>query len=470
MRNVVISPRILLNKNRDLNWLQRNAAKLLLWLWALGAYISSYLLLTYTPDSIFLVILNLSAYFFSAVIFFITRKNIFSPLGIAALLFWIAFLLPLPLFAFFLPKTPLSAPMMVKSLQVALTALLSFLIGYQVHWKFPTRVLSKIVYPHCLFRPLNPFDFLVSLGIVIIAAVLRVLFSVGQVSSQKFKLPYDHLTGIIYYLLTDGQLVIIASMLVFSMSMRVRLFLVISLTSVFTYGIASIMNGWKSGFITPVLMAFFIYWYHTIQPNKQKISLLWIIPLIFILPYMINLGHKYRSVIEYGYAADWSTSYESFFNKFITRSDGTYRLATIIAHETDGGNLSLVNDFKFLSLRQQGISAVNYADRYIWRIPVGVVTSTGTSGPGEWYVNCGLTGVILGYFLLGMLYKSFYSTIINHKNNLLAIALNGYTTVLLVFMWSENSNLLILFKKLIIILPTLWILKQYSLRRVGFKC
>jgi hypothetical protein len=144
------------------------------------------------------------------------------------------------------------------------------------------------------------------------------------------------------------------------------------------------------------------------------------------------------------------------------RLDGTYRLASVIEHESENF-ITFTNNFKFIDLHKEGISAARYANRYVWGIPDSLATSTGASGPGGPYISFGLLGVMLAYWSMGIIYRIIYSMMEQQYSDFY-IALNAYMSMSLIYIWPETLNFMTLLKKLLIITVIIWIAKKYFKR------
>ena len=371
----------------------------------------------------------------STIFILASKKDIFSPLGLFAILGFQAFGVNIPLLS---SKSItilgiINDATLYKITVVVIVAQLGFFFGAIIPWNrilpFATIISSRKNTKNISF-PI----FIIFFAFIALAGIIRIKFHLGEAGTQ----PTIPFAGIIQYFLYYGA-IIVALWTLAQGSRQGKTQTLWSLVLILIIAATQVMLGWRGGIIHVLIMVFFIFWYNTLIYSEKKIKVLgWLLILLILVPSFMNQASKIRSD-RVGGESSYGHSAEAFGSKFITRTQGTTRLAGVVDLV---GELTLTNNFMLFELRKKGLSSTQYIDRKLYGVVKGQSHSVGTSGPGGPYLCFGLLGVFFSYFFLGSFFSGLYNTMKQFgKTNSLTLVWYAITSHTLFGALSENFNM-----------------------------
>lgn len=406
------------------SWLRRHAGRLILALGVIASMLATAVIVIGSGDmklAFVFMIACASCLFF----LFLSRKDILAPVGIATLWYIFGFLFCVP---FYIVSEQLSykAPSssaLTQTVGLSLIAWWAFVIGsfsgLQIFFRPVIRWITQIKTP---LRPPGHGQFILIIIWIAVGSVIRLTFNIGH--SRDFSaIETVHVSGVIQYLFNEGSL-IITFLFLYRALERSKAFLIEGYILFFVYILTQLLLGWKSAIIPPFVMFVTILWYQIGKERRR--SLTWAFVMVLLVPITMQIGYAFRTLGDTGTAEKFSEGTGDFVIKTATRLDGNQRFAKVLDYETKEGKLSFTNGFKIFSLMRQGMPVVRYADFYVHKISLDRHTSTGCTGPGGAYIGMGFLGIILGYFVLGTVYRCVYKLIEYFPYPDFAVVLYGF--------------------------------------------
>ena len=393
---------------------------------------SSFLLLSGNYSlTAFLCYLVLCLFLFS--ILYFDRGDILSPRPAFALIVFISFMLPIPMFLTGLIETlPISDDGLVKILIIIIVAVLAFTFGSLRPVAGSVRFYRLFLVGGQQIKASIPLYVFIAM-VMILAAVLRKLLHLGEAGIQP-SIPF---AGYIQYLLFDGIVLLAAWFLAAGLRHGGRFYLVAGLSLMLTVAVTQALLGWRSGIIQVIIISSVVFWYQQATPERKSASIMWLGALILLSGSLMQFGNEIRQA-RLGGKEDYAKSKYELVSNIINRSQGLTRLNELVMHV---GELTFTNGFKIRELRAKDLTATQYIDRELYGVEVGQSHSVGTSGPGGPYLSMGLLGVAGAYLFLGVLYTNIYWAMVspvNRDTNCLAIGLYASFINILFPMLSGN--------------------------------
>jgi len=454
-----------------------SAYKLLMILWCLWALFSTYLLLL---SDIKLIIWYSIYIIISTVILAYSRRDIFHPASLFTILCFQAFALSIPFVSNqgfqFLGR--INDGTLTKVVQVLLVTKLGFVAGSYIS-------LSKYIPLHRVVavgkRSIKVTSFHVFMGMLIVlgAGIIRIKFHLGEAGVQ----PTIRYAGIFQYALYQGVLVMGCWVLAQGLRQSSK-FTLIGLILLVGVAAVQVKLGWRGGIVNVAILIGFIFWHTSLlyarksatvaslnkktkkrsrslkQQRKNPKIIVWLIILAVLVPVFIKKANRIRAD-KLGGAHEFSEGVSGFVEKFLTRAQGTTRLAVVVAMKSQ---LTLTNDFFIITLAKQGVSTTEYVDTKVYGIKKSQSHSIGTSGPGGPYVAAGILGVFLAYMLLGLWCRGVYDVMRRKSDNFpLSIVWYAFVSHALFGVLAENFNVTtikLLFSISVFVFSIGWILRS----------
>lgn len=441
-------------------WLRRHAGQLVLAFGIIAAILATGITGIYSND------IKLAAVYLLACatcfgFLFVCREDILSPIGIATIWYIFGFLLSVPFYTASkqLNDVAPSSAAFTRTVGLSLVGLWAFAIGtisgFQIIFRPIFRWITQTKRP---LRPSGHGQFILVLIWLLLGAAIRLYFSVGRAAVESIIRIAD-IAGIVQFAFNDGSLILIGLFLYRSFE-RSKLFLMEGYILLIGYSVAQLLLGWKGAILGALLMFITVLWYQ--RGEQRHRSLMWALILVLFIPATMQIGYSVRAQ-ETGVSKTYAADPTEFLLKTVTRLDGNARFAKVLEYETRGQGISLTNGFKIIPLIRSGMPTVQYADFYVHGIAPEQRTSAGASGPGGAYIALGLSGIIVGYFLLGAVYRSIHNLVKNFSDPTLAIVLYGLMVYILVIFLAENFGV-DQFIKRIFIVAIILILSRLLLR------
>jgi hypothetical protein len=418
------------------SWLRRHAGHLVLTFGIIASILATIIIGTSSND-LKLAFVYLLACATCLSFLFACRKDILSPIGIATIWYIFGFLLSVPFYTcseYLYPVAPSSAAF-TQTVGLSLVGLWAFAIGsisgFQRIFRPMFRWVTQTKTP---LRPSGHGQFILILIWLLIGGAIRLYFNVGR-ATEYSAIKITYVTGIIQFMFNDGSLILIGLFL-YRCFERSKLFIMEGYVLFIGYSATQLLLGWKGAIFGALILFTTLLWYQ--RGGQRRRSFVWALIMILFVPLTMQIGYAIRSIGYTGTAESYATGSTEFLLKTVTRLDGNARFAKVLEYETKGQGISLTNGFKIISLIRSGMVTVQYADMYIHKITLEQKTSTGASGPGGAYIALGLSGIIVGYFLLGAVYRSIHNLVKNFSDPTLAIVFYGYMIYILMSFFSEN--------------------------------
>jgi len=417
-------------------WLRRHAGHLVLTFGIIASILATVIIGT-SSDDLKLAFIYLLACATCLCFLFISRKDVLSPVGIATIWYIFGFLLAVPFYICSqrLFYTAPSSSAFTQTVGLSLIGLWAFAIGAVSGFQRIFRPIFRwITQTKTPLRPLGHGQFIFILIWLLLGAAIRLYLNIGRATEESvIRIP--KITGIIQFMFNDGSLILIGLFLYRSFEHR-KIFIIEGYVLLVVYVITQLLLGWKGAILGALLMFITVLWYQ--RGEQRHRSLMWALILVLFIPVTMQIGHAVRTRYYTGRSEKYFTSPMDFLLRTVTRLDGNVRFAKMLDYETRGQGISLTNDFKLYFLLRSGMTAMQYADIYVHRIALERKTSTGASGPGGAYIALGLSGIIVGYFLLGAVYPSIHNLVKSFSDPTLAIVLYGLMISMLITFFAEN--------------------------------
>ena len=389
---------------------------------------------------------------------FICRANIMQPMGVSALVGFLAFGGNIPLFANGLLADiyPIDTELLLKVLGVFALSQIAFALGtlFKIDRRFSP--VHMLLHTKKVARNITGMHFFMLILFVIAAGAFRLKFNIGAAKAIS-PIPYS---GYFHYGLLDGLLVVLLWFLAASLKKKNLGYTVLAGVSLMGLVVTQALLGWRGMIFRVVICVVVVFWFQKrLYHNERVRSFGWLIVLAMVGFFTIQLGHQTRAR-KMKAEENFSSSMTGFVDKILVRSQGTTRLAEVVNRFDKN---PLTNDWFFLRLRQTRETATNYVDRTVYGVKSHQKHSVGCSGPGAVYLSAGLIGVGIVYFLWGIFYGNVYSQIGFEKStppNLIAIALYAQMIDLLQYTNAENFDIGVL-KKLAAVLAILYFSKIF---------
>ncbi|NIA07127.1 MAG: hypothetical protein GWP14_05750 [Actinobacteria bacterium] len=450
-------------------WFRRNVSRLLIFAMLLYVFITM------------LIGLNLSGSVSLMLVYFLTclvcislllvcRKDLFSPIGLSVIWFFISFLLLIPWSASIREVAPEAevpdSSLLVYTVSLSLLGLLCFALGTVCR-------LDRLIYPWLRWvlksrgalRPVGQLEFFLLLGWIVLGSVVRLTINI-DVAGLETDLG-GNITGLLHYLFFTVTNALILLFLCRALPAgRIYLIQFLFLAGIFVG--TQLRLGWRSGLKEILIPGFVVFWYQYLRPSMRRRSMIWIFALVLAMPTTMSIGNAMRTSRSGGVAQKFSEGgVRGFLVKLVTRLDGNSRFAGVLVHEMGGEGLSFANHFQMVELLKKRVSTANYADHEIWGIDVTFAHSRGASGPGGAYIALGILGIVLGYIFLGVLFQTVYRLCYSLSDSSLAVVLYGLMVVDLAKLYSENFSIIQLGKSYTFLLFVLLLVKQLYQRQSG---
>jgi hypothetical protein len=429
-------------------WLRRHAGKLTLTVGIIAAILATVTIGIYSDDLKLAGVYSLACATCLSFLF-ASRKDILAPVGIATIWYIFGFLLAVPFYICFerLYPKPSSADF-VQTVGLSLIGLWAFAIGavsgFQRIFRPIFRWITQMKTP---LRPLGHGQFILVLIWLLLGATIRLYFNIGRALVES-SIDIRYITGIIQFTFNDGSLILMGLFLYRSFERR-TIFTVEGYVLLAGYVITQLLLGWRAAIVAALLMFITVLWY---QRGEQRYrSFVWVLIPVLFIPATIQIGYSVRARERTGRSERYAVGPTDFLLKTVTRLDGNARFAKVLEYETRGQGISLTSGFKIISLIRSGIGTAQYADLYIHKIALERKTSTGASGPGGAYIALGLSGIIVGYFLLGAVCRSIHNLVKSFSDPTLVIVLYGLMVSLLLEFVVENFVVLVFIKRIFIV-------------------
>ncbi|MCP3669435.1 MAG: oligosaccharide repeat unit polymerase [Gammaproteobacteria bacterium] len=374
----------------------------------------------------------------NSIIFYLHRRELLAPPSLYSMICFASFGFNIPLIiSGFVGDIHISESALYKVVIIVLLSQTSFVIGcysglYRI---FP---ITWIVLYRGRSRDTSIQLFVIILLIVIGAGYYRINFHLGEAGVQ----PTIQYAGIHQYLLFDGVLLLCLWYLAKSLCKN-RFYIILALLLLLSMVFVQALLGWRGAIVEILIITAVVFWYQLKSNNNNKrrsYSFLWLLlPLMFVSS-MMQLGNTIRTE-RLGGEQEYAKTKEDLVLRIFRRTQGTTRLSAVLEHF---GSLTFTNDYLVKHLYDKNISNTIYIDRNVYGILPYQSHSVGASGPGGAYTSIGMIGVFACYLLLGAIYQSCYSNIIEgskKETNALSIVLYAYMAVLMQSMMSENFSM-----------------------------
>ncbi|GHV04237.1 hypothetical protein FACS189416_2130 [Bacteroidia bacterium] len=175
--------------------------------------------------------------------------------------------------------------------------------------------------------------------------------------------------------------------------------------------------------------------------------------LIVLVPFTMQFGNKIRG--EYHETEiQYATSVYSFFEKTFMRNQGLSRLMVVIYNNEE--HYTPFNDFFVFNLMNNDFTATKYIDKNYYNIPVDQHHSQGGSGVGCLYLDLGMFGVFIGYFLFALVFLYIFNSLSHFKDNDFYIVVYANLAILARYALQENFGIEILKRIFVVILMSLF--------------
>ena len=363
------------------------------------------------------------------------RKDILAPMGVFVLVAFSGFGLNIPLIATgHVPFIRIDDNTLTNVMIIVLFAHIGFMCGSLLPNTY-FNPIRKIVGTRNSTRGTSLVAFFSLLFLEIFAGIIRMELHLGEAGAQP-TIPY---AGIFQFLLYHGVLMLCVWYLVQGLTQK-RSHVILGLVLLVGMAVTQALLGWRGGILYVIIIAVVPFWYQFKLHDKLKhYSMGWLIILLFLSYSLIQLGNEMRAERLGGESA-YAKSDEEFAMNVLTRSQGTTRLAEVVNHF---GPLSFTNDFLLQKLLSQDLTTTVYIDRVVYGIKETQSHSIGTSGPGGPYTAMGISGVLVSYFLIGMLYRLSYFAITNYKTtgtNVFGIVWYAFLILMLFEIVNENFS------------------------------
>jgi hypothetical protein len=356
------------------------------------------------------------------------RKDILAPTGVFVLVAFSGFGLNIPLIATgHVPFIRIDDDTLTKVMIIVLFAHIGFMCGSLLPNTY-FNPIRKIVGTRNSTRGTSLVAFFALLSLEIVAGIVRMELHLGEAGVQP-TIPY---AGIFQFVLYHGLLMLCVWYLVQGLTQK-RIHTILGLA------ITQALLGWRGGILSMLIIAVVSFWYQfKLHDNQKYYSMAWLIILLFLSYPVIQLGNAIRSE-RLGGESSYAKSNEEFAMNILTRSQGTTRLAEVVKHF---GPLSFTNDFLIEKLLSKGLTTTKYIDKVVYGIVETRSHSVGTSGLGGPYTALGISGVLVSYFLIGMLYRlSYFATTNYTESGTNVFGIVWYAFLILMLFEIVNENL-----------------------------
>ena len=442
-------------------WLRRHAGHLVLTFGIMAVLVATAIIGIYSDNLSLAVVYSVSCVV-CLIFLFLSRKDILSPIGIATIWYIFGFLLCVP---FYTASQELhyiapSSSALTQTVGLSLVGLLAFAIGSISGFQRIFRPIFRwITQTKTHLRPVGHGQFILVFIWLLLGGVIRLSLGIGQ-AREDSSIQIGNIAGIIQFLCNDGGLILVGLFLYRSFG-RGKPFLIEGYILLIGYVLVQLLLGWKSAILGALVLFIVLLWYQ--QGEQRHRSLIWALILVVFVPVTMQLGYSVRTRYSDGISEIYAVGSKDFLLKVVTRLDGNARFAKVLDYETRGQGISLTNNFKLIYLIRVGLETVQYVDYYIHGIAIERKTSTGASGPGGAYIGLGLSGIILGYFVLGAMYRSVYKLIDTLSNPTMAIVLYSLMVFTLISFFAENFRFSQFIKRIFIIAVIL-VLSRFLLK------
>jgi hypothetical protein len=447
LRDIEIYPYGFRYETEAQGWLRRHGSKLVLSIGIAATMLSTTCIIIYSGDFKLAWVYSLACATCLS-FFFMCRKDILAPVGIATGWYVFGFLLAVPFYISLerlYPKP--SSSVFVQTVGLSLIGLWAFAIGTVSGFqRIVSPIFRWITRTRTSFRSSSHSQFVFVLIWVLLGAAIRLYFNIGKATEESV-IKIANLTGIIQFMFKDGSLILMGLLLYRSFEQR-GIFMIESYLLLVGYVVTQLLLGWKGAILKVFILLVILLWYQQYWQRRRTFT--WALIMILFIPLTVQIGYSVRTRYYTGRSVKYSESPIDFTLKAVTRLDGNTRFAKVLEHETIGQGISFTNGFKLITLLRNGMTAMQYSDIYVHRIALERKTSTGASGPGGAYIGLGILGIIIGYFLLGGVYQSVYKLIDSLSCPVLAIVLYGLMTSMLMGFFSENFGVSEFLKRLFI--------------------
>lgn len=263
--------------------------------------------------------------------------------------------------------------------------------------------------------------FLTACFLTLILAFISFQYGVGVMGKQIENILPFHLRGVIYYLNNYFLLSLILLTIHFSLRLKSKLYLVLSVSLLITHGLINfLITSSKASFLGSFLLLMFFFIASELKISKKyMIACVFILIMLFLcVPYMhavrdarIHNNGLVESVLMSGASIN--------FNFFKLISDGfiwiIYRLPGI---EIVSGILSHKGTPLYLGLgdvlmTKNGVSG--YLTNSVFDIPVDQPHMNAPGYWGWWYLAFGIPGVFIGGLMMGAFVRFIWPMVFNLK-------------------------------------------------------
>jgi hypothetical protein len=380
------------------------------------------------------------------IIYQITKNDIFSPLSIANIFFYISFVCPL----FFLFSrdidVALNSVVIAKSLLISLIGLIGFVCGSVIKRK-KTNIFPK----KWMDRPIRNDISYISHSVLLLwfsfSGYLRYYFKLGVAGEH----PLISFAGIFQYLLYEGNIILFSYSLLFSLKSKDKRKIILSVISGLVLVITQAILGWRSAIFSIFIISFLLMGLSIkFSLNKKNNTKLIILLFVILIPILVKFGDTVRSEKNQvvGEFAKSNTVFD-FVEKILVRQQGLTRLMVVVSNNTDD---FFLNDFFIFELNNQNISPTQYIDMNYYGVKEGVAHSVGGSGPGCLFLSLGTIGVFFGYFILGLFISTVYASMKVFHNRECLMILYASLINYLPYAIAENFGIIETLKKIFVFL------------------
>jgi hypothetical protein len=418
-----------------------------------GIYAS--LLILKTGNLRLLVLYNFYTVYLIAISVY-CRTNLLQPIGLSALIGFLAFGNNIPLFTrgLIANSAPWDADLMANTMTVFLVSQFAFALGalFYAGKLSPSRFLLNSKYVPV---KVGAGRLVLLIVFVVLAGLFRIQFNIGAAKAVS-PIPFS---GYFHYALLDGLLMVCLWHLSRTLKGSVALTL-LALVPLLGIVFTQAMLGWRGMIFRVAVCVVTVFWFQKRLYRSDRVrSFGWLALMMVVGFSSIELGQNNRAEIMKS-RREFALTPLEFAEKIQLRSQGTTRLATVIEHF---GPLTYTNDWRFSGMLEQGVTATDYIDSVVYGISSDRKHSIGCSGPGGLYVYGGMVAVAVVFLFWGAFFNDVFKQIEfgkDRESNILAIAYYAILVNALLGTNSENFDAQVV-KKLLLVTAMVFVCKIF---------